>query len=1252
MAIDRNLPTFSIFPVNNNRTAWRPFGLPVILVVPNRKDPAGTSIENSEIYNVRIYIEDVPRSAFVAGHQNVGIRYPDKDLYSKSLSSLDLADRKINLSLAYIYKIVDGDEIAVTLSEAITGDIVRYTTTSGITSTIEYIVGAEYYDLSDILIDVELLPSDNYNLVYEGEYFTRIVSEDSYQQLLCINKDTSGVALTKFTIQHPGAVIENMYRLTPPPYLSDTSKALDKTIEFYRPFADILQDIMDEQVLLERVNWVFDVQPETVPYLSSLLGWDIPYFPKSLDQLRRAVLRRTVELQNLKGSRRSIISIFKLFGFDILISNLWYSADGQRYIRPGESLPPQYNDEEIQLIDTFQIDLVLDGYSNAEGFPTYKAMLLQRPQSKAGIDEFVSYADNGIITIDAYSVEYMDPEYYPESAYKYFSDIAIAIKSDPTAYGDEAGCKLYTSGSTTFIEPLNITDGLNNRSIKGFSRINIVGEAISELSSRGVHPPLTTNGVSFDRERNELALTLNGYYDTQDNERIFIFASYQKIDTVIPAALKDLQSNRFDLQVLLQSELEAADPTTLGFAIEFLNRLKAFHSLLHVIRTRIELVETYEVTDLLVGGDYTQRYNTDIGRLQVPPAILPCTPGVDCSNTGCDNLPPSDLGYKPEDLVLRERKLANLIEEFDAWLALDGRDPTPSEGSRLGSPLAKTQSSATYNYLGQDRLKVYDNSGNLLKRIETVRVETTPNPNANSLTAGFKKSDKLSPIEDVLDGQFLTNGPSVSSNNDSSLFGSFTVEYTQTRETLTDLNVGVDFKYKGRVDDELLYRPTLKLQESYFIKPCNLAMGMGVYWTYPTISVISTPGTKSPASGSKTGQILFSGNSPSSSVRYYDTDIQNGYLNVSYSSKLPSKYNSYLGRLYRDYRPDGETLHFSNRRTIDSIDQKSHLALIRHSLEVQKPTLHLPGCRFPMMYALLNDLISSTIKARPYDDLHSTYCGISNNCFKAPSFLNFEMGVDTNGDEYLIFDDEPYTVIGNGLSPDISSLGSHDDSLVDYEDVIHKVYMKDANANPAITFDQVCDYNSLVDAQGLTYSSKKIFNSAAECEPDVLTAGSVGALSIGQDNDAFYGYGDSTDNMSYIDYADGYPCESGVRIQDGINLFMSDSTEDDYTDIWLGLGLESSVTRGTYTFAYTLGSGIRTDLGQRLDCGCSLAPCDNATSPIEALCTKDLFLDQDGEYDWDPDHIIVDRYLKQVEEYGACGILLDGTISAMLMLSE
>lgn len=1193
--IDYNRPNFYLYPVNNNRTAWRPFGLPVILVVPHKYDSYGDPIPNSMVFEVEIYIEDVPQEAFVVGHDNIGLRFPDRELYRQNLNSLDLADRIIPIADLDITR----DGVSVAFQEAKNGDLINYTTSTGIVSTIPFIVGADYYDLSDVLLDIELLPPDNYNIAYAAKYYTRILSDDPIPQLLCISPNTISLALFKFGIQHPGEVLNEFYRHTPPPYLTNSAKSQDTTIGLYRPFTDILQDLMDEQGLLERINWVYDAPAEIIPYLSSLLGWDIPYFPLSLDKLRRAVLRRTVEFQNSKGSRRALINLFRLFGFEILISNLWWSSDGKRLIRPGVVQPSKYAAESIDLNEIYQIDIALNDYTPAT-INDLSISLIHRPQIALGLDNFKALQDGGDITVDAYAVT------DGSEAYDMLVQIAKDIFDNPSTYGQAANCVVDVDG---FINPTVIHELLSGLEIEGYSQILIQGKAgmpTKEILA-GRIPPLISNGVEFNRETNKFSFVLNGYFEPRDNIKIFIFVTYSRAEVVVPSILESLQSNRFDLQVLTDSLQEYADPTALEFAIEFLYRLKAFHSILNVIVTRIDLNETYEVTDLCVGGEYTQRYDTTIGRLQVPPAIIPAVPTDlnDCSKTD-----PVSLGYKPEDLLLRSRKLSNMPEEYEVWRMLDDRETDNSDNSRLKTPQpAPDRTSSLFTYYGQDRITT-------AARIERKGSEFGPGPNANQNAGGNINSSTGNAVA----GDFTVPG-NFSANKDNGEFGAFTREYTDTRPVFAELDGVSDYCYKGRVDDELLYRPTLSNNEIYRSIPCSINMGHGVYWVYPTLSKIAIAGTINPAYKSRTNKIVFTGLADQSTIKYFTQGAINNQLLVDYNTKLPKYQNSMLGRLYRDYdTPIGETIHFDNRPGISiSLNQKDHLALTRPNLEVQKPTLHLPGCRFPMMFALTSDYTEAQYEARPWDTRYSINCGPAFICGdNQPSYLNFYMQTQTDGNEYLIYDAIPYVVEGNGLLPDINSLSDNMVIGTVEDDIIHAVFSKGSSSNPAVVFEQMCDYGSEDD--DYIYTNDPLFNSAIECQ---------------------------NSSAHYKDFIDGYPCLNGMGLYEGQDLGRSGL----YDDVLTGLGIDLNPDLGTQPqYLFTLGSGIRSERGMRLDCGCTVADCEDMPTSeyeLQTICGLSQYLD-DNEYDWNMDQLNTVSALSDDERMGVEVILLNGQVGSLI----
>jgi hypothetical protein len=325
------------FPHSNDRTAWREFGLPMILVEPDRRDGNGNPINNSNVISVRIAIEDVPREARVAGHDHVGLLFPDRELYARTLTLAELYDRQIDHETQEYFA---ADGTPINAADAVRGDLFQYTTRSGIRDTITFIPGANYYDISDIAIETEQLAPSYYQISYQSEYYVRISSDTERDQLICIDASKIATAVYRFRINHPGQIMEESVRLTPAPYFDNVEKAKDTTVSFYRPFTDSLQNIFDEQDFLEDLNWVNNITPEFIPYLAFLLGFDLPFFPNSLDRLRRTMMRNIVRLQQLKGSRRALIELFELFGFNIFLMNLYWSKDGDRLIRPGEPLPP------------------------------------------------------------------------------------------------------------------------------------------------------------------------------------------------------------------------------------------------------------------------------------------------------------------------------------------------------------------------------------------------------------------------------------------------------------------------------------------------------------------------------------------------------------------------------------------------------------------------------------------------------------------------------------------------------------------------------------------------------------------------------------------------------------------------------------------------------------------------------------------------------------------------------------------------
>lgn len=1199
---DIHNPSLHSFQINNDRTAWRPIGLPVILVEPDRRDPLGNPIELSNVSNVRIVIEDVPQRAPVAGHDNVGLFYPDRELFAVNISTVELYNRLIDPSGQRFFQ-PDGTEVS--FEDATLGDFMQYTTSTGIRDTITYIPSSNYYDLSDFTIDTEELPPDYYIIRYQAEYFVRVTSGLENNELLCIDGTRQATAVFRFRINHPGQVIEEQVRLTPGVYFTNENKADDTTVGFYRPFTDALQDIFDESVLLEQINWVDKVTPEFVPYLAYLIGLDIPFFPRSLDNLRRVMLRNIVRLQQLKGSRRALIDLFSLFGFNIFLINLYWSEKACRLVRPGEELPAEFDDQEIQIIEQCQIEPLLAEY-DTDGFGDLTIPLLYRPTTIQVVDGIATRIDGGEIVVDGFLVE------ENSAAHTQLQTIMNNVNADPSGYGESVGCDL---------------PPVTGSGIVGYSQIildSLTGEVTDE-TQMGIQPPFGNKGTTYNASQNYINLVFNGAIlfnvpntlrPSSPNLKLFTFATYDRQEFIVPEEMQDLQSNRFDVQILTRTD-QQVEPEVLVFLVDFLFKFKAFHSLLNVLIYGFDLNETYEVTDWCVGGDVKQRYDTDAGMLQVPPAIIPNLP-----DDGDCNLTPEDLGYKDEDILLRNRKLENLEEEHEAWKALDARAGSSGGITSLQQPLDNIdRTECKFTNRGQDKI---------LTGSKTEAKETgyNPGPNANSQSAASEPNLDESPVQEVQDGVF---DPVANRNAEYSGYGSFSREYTEPQEPLCTEDGVTDFCYKGRVEDEVLYQQALTATELFRCHPCSLGMGSGVYYTFPVPSklVASNPVKN-----------IFSGLASQAGIAGYLESTQSNYLSVDYSLPLSTQNNSWLGRLLRAYdQPTGTSLHYTNRYTTGNGKQKHFLAIQRPELDIEMSIMHFPGCRFPTMNRLESDFTHPTYTARPWDDAYSTYCGpASQACATQPTFLNATLQVGTNGYEILVFDEVPFTVIGNGLVPDISSLG---DQIVptgidwdEANDVVHRVYSSQYDGHAAITLDGMCPC-SLTDEDP---------NAEGDLQADDL---------IQVFDPLFQSAGRCVDG-DYLDYCDGYACERGYQDRGDADVDRAGL----YEELFDALGIPRTSDPSTADSLFFLTSGIRVTTGIRLDCGCNIVDCSSATDitaptmtePVATLqipCNADLFYDSEGERDWNCDQIEIETNMILQESFGTHCVPFDGSIPTM-----
>ena len=209
----------------------------------------------------------------------------------------------------------------------------------------------------------------------------------------------------------------------------------------------------------------------------------------------------------------------------------------------------------------------------------------------------------------------------------------------------------------------------------------------------------------------------------------------------------------------------------------------------------------------------------------------------------------------------------------------------------------------------------------------------------------------------------------------------------------------------------------------------------------------------------------------------------------------------------------------------------------------------------------------------------------------------------------LVFDSQPYIIYGNGITPDISNFGEHTfgASNINQSDVVHSVYMKGAGDNPAVSFDDVCDYGTGIN-DGLIDTNKPIFSSYNSC------------------------------GTSFKDYADGYPCVTG-------KITYVEPESNVYDELLGDLGLPVSIANPDLTFLYR--SGISHDAGYRYDGGCGIVDC-GSTVGLSTLCSLDVYLDENGEYDFSQDNLSIVPRLELDEIINTDNYMMDGSIRTFL----
>jgi hypothetical protein len=678
---NRFQPNFALYPLNNNRTGWQPVNLPLLLVVPFRRTVDGIPVADSEVSSLVFQIEDAPGKSKVAGVVNSGLSVPNFERFRIEITSDQLSQVRIDPS-GQQFQDKDTGELK-NFDEVQNGDLMEYTmvrgpsgafgaSSSGPRDTVPYFSDADYYDLSPFVIEtVNLCPSGLYNFVYQCRYFSRLISPEG--EFVCIDTSARVLARFAFLLNHPGDIHEAMGNNSPAFYFESPSKDLDPTLTFYRPFADALQDIFDEQELLKGVNFVDKIPVQYIPYLAYLLGLDMPYFPSTTDEIRRAMLRNGRRLQQLKGSRRAIKELFEIFGFTIDVSNLWFSKDGTRFVAPNEQLPSDIEDQEVPLLFKPLGNMTVDAWLVERGSTTEAA--LQDAVDATAMDVEAFTTDNCAITLDGFQRS---------------TTLQGSIPASPIV-----------GHSVVLVDP----------KLGGLDEVQI-----------GTTKVINQTGVSYDSDRNSLSITFDHFlpFGTRidgtnraaigRNQVLYIFVTYERTKIILPKELEDLRSNRFDINVLLFKDGEQPTSDIFEFLLEFLFRFKAFHSLLRKITFTVECDTAYNVIDFCVGGRLSQSKDSDAGNIQLPPPIIPedlpepgdpdfvCTPDA------------LDREFKGKDVEFRSHLLDLLKQEHDAWKRLDGTHDVPDELYPILQAATRLEirrpadDTCQFNHLGQDRV--------------------------------------------------------------------------------------------------------------------------------------------------------------------------------------------------------------------------------------------------------------------------------------------------------------------------------------------------------------------------------------------------------------------------------------------------------------------------------------------------------------------------------------------------------------------
>ena len=662
---NRFQPSFILFPLIDAKTAYQPVWLPTVLVVPWVRDLTGVQNDNSDIFNLIFRIENAPSKAAVAGHTYRGIFIPTFERFSIEIDISDRLNYKLDMSLQTFFDKDTGEE--KTFDEAITGDTFTYTTVKGdLTDKITFYADADYYDLSQVQLETaDLQPLGKYVLSWNVNYYRRVRSAND--ELFCIDATHEALARLAIVIDHPGEIHQALINVIPRMYFDDVEPDKDSTIAFLRPFANALNDVFDETGFIESINWIDRIPAQYLPYLAYLLGWDLPAFPGVNDNIKRRVLANARKLQELKGSKKCIQDLFDMFGFATTLTNLWYAKDGLSLIAPNEA------NNFITLTETCHSEPLVVDY-NTNGFGDIIIPLLNRPK--------------GNITIEAWLLN------TSSSLYTELKDAVDLSSIDGTCTTNNDGSQIN----------LGLHELLSSGPVSGYSRL-LVSQKLGSTTHQGTGvAPLGQYGAVYDNYHNTINVVFGRNIEFESDEKLIIFATYTYDKVIVSDDFKDLQSNRFDIEILEKASGKHVDSLTLDFLLEFVFKLKAFHSLLRKIKFTLTNVDVYNVSNYCAGFDITQRPGTTAGDLQIPP------PSTDEPVEGCVEQT-STLSTELKDL--RAEILTGLENEFQAWKSLDDthvvENRTTLDGlSNVDIPPDPTRTDCQFTERGQDKKETLD----------------------------------------------------------------------------------------------------------------------------------------------------------------------------------------------------------------------------------------------------------------------------------------------------------------------------------------------------------------------------------------------------------------------------------------------------------------------------------------------------------------------------------------------------------------